>query len=64
MTLHDPNLAMQFSDHVVMIENGRIIAQGAPRDVLTQENIRQMYDLDVTVISHNGTNIIYPQVNP
>jgi iron complex transport system ATP-binding protein len=64
MTLHDPNLAMQFSDHVVMIETGRIIAQGAPCDVLTQENIRQMYDIDVTVISHNGTNIIYPQVNP
>jgi len=64
MTLHDPNLAMQFSDHVVMIETGRIIAQGAPCDVLTQENIRQIYDIDVKVISHNGTNIIYPQVNP
>jgi len=63
MTLHDPNLAMQFSDQVVMIENGKIVAQGAPSKVLTQENLRQMYGFDVSVINCDGTNIIYPRVS-
>ncbi len=64
MTLHDPNLAMQFSDHVVMIEDGSILAQGPPVEVLTAENLKRMYALDVSVIRHNGTPIICPEVRP
>lgn len=64
MTLHDPNLAMQFSDHVVMIENGSILAQGPPVEVLTAENMKHMYTLDVSIIRHNGTRIIHPEVKP
>lgn len=64
MTLHDPNLAMQFSDHVVMIADGSILTQGPPAAVLTAENMKRMYTLDVSVIRHNGTRIIYPEVKP
>ncbi|MFA5321411.1 MAG: ABC transporter ATP-binding protein [Smithella sp.] len=63
MTLHDPNLAMQFSDQVIMIEAGEIVAQGTPGEVLTQENLRQMYGFDVNVVSCDGTKIIYPRVS-
>jgi iron complex transport system ATP-binding protein len=62
MTLHDPNLAMQFSDYVVMMAQGSVVAQGLPAEVLTQENIREMYGLDVSIICHNGTNFICPEV--
>ncbi len=61
MTLHDPNLAMQFSDHVVMIAEGTVLAQGPPEGVLTTENLKRMYALDVTVIRHNGACIIHPE---
>ena len=64
MTLHDPNLAMQFSDHVVMIDDGCILAQGPPAEVLTAENLKRMYALDVSVIRYNGTHIIHPEVKP
>lgn len=64
MTLHDPNLAMRFSDHVVMIAEGAVLAQGPPAEVLTAENLRRMYALDVSVIRHNGTHIICPEVGP
>jgi len=64
MTLHDPNLAMQFSHHVVMIEGGRILAAGPPGETLTRENLRRMYAIDVSVIAHEGTNIIYPRIAP
>lgn len=64
MTLHDPNLAMQFSDHVVMIAEGAVLAQGPPAEVLTAENLKRMYFLDVAVIRHNGTHIIHPEALP
>jgi iron complex transport system ATP-binding protein len=62
MTLHDPNLAMQFSDTVVMINGGHIISQGMPQTVLTGDNLKKMYGIDVSVISYNGTKVICPQV--
>ncbi|MDD5169077.1 MAG: ABC transporter ATP-binding protein [Syntrophales bacterium] len=61
MTLHDPNLAMQFSDYVVMMNEGRILAKGLPQMVLTKDNLMKMFSIDVSVISHNGTMIIYPE---
>lgn len=61
MTLHDPNLAMQFSDYVVMIVEGKVLAQGLPVEVLTPDNLKSMYFLDVSVIHHNGINIICPE---
>jgi iron complex transport system ATP-binding protein len=62
MTLHDPNLAMQFSDHVVMMSQGSVVAQGPPAEVVTTGNIRQLYGLDVSIICHEGTNFICPEV--
>ena len=64
MTLHDPNLAMQFSDRVVMMCDGRILAENAPQAALTRENLLEMYGIGVSVISHNGTRIICPEVAP
>jgi iron complex transport system ATP-binding protein len=61
MTLHDPNLAMRFSDHVVMIAGGSVLAQGHPAQVLTPFNLKRMYNMDVSVIQHNGINIICPE---
>ncbi|MBN1380342.1 MAG: ABC transporter ATP-binding protein [Deltaproteobacteria bacterium] len=62
MTLHDPNLAMQFADEVVMLHEGREIAAGAPAEVLTAENLRRMYGIDVNLINYNGYKVIYPRV--
>lgn len=64
MTLHDPNLTMQFADRVGLIREGRLIAEGAPRDVLTRENLGRLYDMAVTVVSYNGTGIIVPEAAP
>ena len=64
MTLHDPNLAMLFSDRIVMINGGRIVSTGIPHDVINEDNLKRMYGIDVNVISHNGTKIICPKVDP
>ena len=41
--LHDLNLAARFCDRLILMANGRIVCAGAPRAVLTAENLREVY---------------------
>lgn len=62
MTLHDPNLAMVFSDKAVMTNEGRIVSNGTPESVITEDNLKRVYGIDVVVINWNGTKVICPRV--
>lgn len=43
MILHDLNLAAEYCDYLLMLDDGRIYAQGAPCEVLTYQNIEAVY---------------------
>lgn len=58
IVLHDINQAAQFADTVVMLKSGRIVATGKPCDVITQSAIKQLYNVDATVLIHNERPII------
>lgn len=58
IVLHDINQAAQFADTVVMMKSGQITAVGAPKEVLTADNIRRLYQVDVAVIQHQGKPVI------
>lgn len=60
--LHDINQAAQFADTVVMMKSGKIIQTGMPTAVLNQENIYDLFGVDLTVIEHNGRPIIIDAV--
>jgi len=47
--LHDLNLAAMFCDALMLMHNGKIFATGNPEDVLTEENIKNVYGIDVEV---------------
>lgn len=44
---HDLNLAAEFADEIVMLKDGRVVANGAPADVLSAENVRDVFAVDV-----------------
>ncbi len=44
MIIHDLNLAGEYCDYLVMLNEGEIHTQGEPEDVLTYENIEQVYN--------------------
>lgn len=47
--LHDLNLTAIYADQVVLLRQGRTMAQGAPDKVLTDENIRSVYGCSLSV---------------
>jgi ABC-type cobalamin/Fe3+-siderophores transport system ATPase subunit len=44
---HDLNLASEFADQIMMLKDGRIVANGDPADVLSAENIREIFGVKV-----------------
>jgi iron complex transport system ATP-binding protein len=63
MTLHDPNLALLFSDQALVLCAGRIVAKGKPKQVITPDTLREVYGIEVSVVNHNGTGFICPKVS-
>lgn len=49
VVLHDLDHAARVADHLLLMQGGRILAAGVPTDVLTAENLRRAYDIDVDV---------------
>ncbi len=49
---HDVNLAAEFADEVMLLEKGRTIEVGPPREVLTPELLGRIFDLRVLVDAH------------
>ena len=52
IALHDLNLAAQYCDWLVMLNGGRVHTEGVPHDVLTEQNIREVYGAEVCVYPH------------
>ena len=59
---HDLNLAAQYCDELVLLDQGRVMAQGPPAQVLTPELLQRVYRTEVMVIAHpaNGLPLALP----
>ena len=51
---HHLNLAARYADHLVLLDEGRVAAAGAPAAVLTREKIEAVYRWPVRVVPHPG----------
>ncbi len=51
-TMHDLNLAALYFDRLMMLNEGEIVAEGTPHEVLHEENIRTVFQANVRVQSH------------
>ncbi|AUS67435.1 heme ABC transporter ATP-binding protein [Escherichia albertii] len=54
--LHDLNLAARYADRVVLMQKGRVVAEGKPQDVLTQQTLTMLYGADITVLSDSAND--------
>ncbi|MFG3056177.1 ABC transporter ATP-binding protein [Kitasatospora sp. NPDC048239] len=60
--LHDLNQAARYADHLIAMRDGRIVAQGAPGEVVTAELVREVFGLESVVVPDpvTGTPLVVP----
>ena len=63
MVLHDINLAARYADYLFALREGKLVAHGAPRDVVTSELVREVFDLDASIIPDpvSGAPLVLPR---
>jgi iron complex transport system ATP-binding protein len=63
MVLHDLNLAARYSDRIVVMAGGEVVAQGDPGSVLTEELLADVFGLvaDVLPCPRTGLPIVVPR---
>lgn len=49
ISLHDPNMALSFSDYGIMLNNGRIMVEGAINNIMTKSNLESLYNTKINV---------------
>jgi iron complex transport system ATP-binding protein len=62
-SLHDINLALRFSDKVILMKNGRVFAMGTPEEVITAENISEVYGVKAVVIRNPHPVVLIEDVS-
>lgn len=60
--LHDLNQASRFGDHLVAMRDGRVVASGAPREMVTPALVEQLFGMECVVIPDpvTGTPMVVP----
>jgi iron complex transport system ATP-binding protein len=66
VVLHDLQLAAAYADEIAVLGAGRLVARGAPRDVLTDDLLSDIYGLPIEVLHHprTGAVLVGPQRSP
>ena len=60
-TMHDLTLAGQYADRLVLLDRGAIVAEGAPREVLSPAILASHYGANVRVVHDDGDVFVLPQ---
>ncbi len=62
MVLHELNLTARYADYLFAIKKGRLVAEGTPKDIVTEELIKDVFNLNCSVIEDpvSKTPLIIP----
>lgn len=53
--LHELNQAARYANHIIAMREGRIVAEGTPHEVITEELLREVFGLESVVIEDPET---------
>ena len=57
MVLHDINQAIQYSDTIIVMKDGKIVLKGKPEEIITQQMMADIYGIDVIVQNDERTGL-------
>lgn len=58
MVLHEINQAIYFSDQIIGLCDGKVLVQGEPDEVITEESIRALYGIELKVTRIDGRKFV------
>ena len=61
--MHDLTLAAQYAERMVLLDAGRIVAEGRPQDVLTEQALAAHYGASIDIVPVNGRIAVIPRRN-
>ncbi|MDF2530889.1 MAG: yusV [Clostridia bacterium] len=50
VVLHDINLACRYADHIIAIKDGKVYAEGDPKEIVTEKLINDVFDINAKII--------------
>jgi len=59
MVLHDLNQASRYSDHIIVINRGEIVAQGTPDEIIREDLLKEVFSIETRVIRDEENNCPY-----
>ncbi|MEN2975392.1 MAG: ABC transporter ATP-binding protein [Candidatus Caldarchaeales archaeon] len=61
---HDLNLASAYVDKIIVLKRGEVVVLGKPADVLTEEILREVYDINVKIlrVGEDNVYIVFPTI--
>jgi len=58
VSIHDLNLARRFCDTISILCRGKLYYSGTPEDAFSQDNIKQVFGVNVREYKHNDTTFL------
>lgn len=59
LSIHDLNLAARYADHMVAMRAGTVISAGRPEEVLTPDNLRQIFGITARIIRDENSGTLF-----
>lgn len=63
VAIHDINMAARFADRILLMSDGGIVAEGTPRQVLTPQNIQNVFAVTADIAESQDDNRFWVHVN-
>ena len=62
MAMHDLNLASKFCNRLILLDEGQIVRDGPPEQVLKKDILEQVYGIEVDLDSKDGSIRVHPVI--
>ncbi|MDO4685518.1 MAG: ABC transporter ATP-binding protein [Corynebacterium sp.] len=60
VAIHDINLAARMCEELVVMQEGELVTQGPPEQVITPELLRRVYRVEAQVLQHGDVPVVTP----
>ena len=62
VSLHNPNLASFLADKILMLKNGEVVSFGKTYEVLTENNLSNLYETNVLIKTQGRVSMVVPEI--